>query len=116
MAENESICSNMSHVTVSAFGQNDVPIDEAVDDIFKKIQSSINDLHCQIRQLCMSEDRGDTYEEAYQFQHAIKEHVDESIIVFKELVKVMKQILPKRPKDLPKDFEKNYNPKLAGIE
>lgn len=104
-----SICSNMSEVTVSCFGE-EMPLEEAVDDIFLQLQESINELHVQIRQLCMTEDRGESYQEAYTYQHEIKGHVDEGCKMLKELPKVMKQLLPARPKDLPKTFEKEYTP------
>jgi hypothetical protein len=102
-----SICSSMSNVTVSAFG-DEVPLEEAVDHIFKDIQDHINELHVQIRLLCMCDEHGDTYEEAYEHYHHIVNHIKEGQLMFKELPKVMKQILPLRPKELAKDFEKNY--------
>jgi hypothetical protein len=102
-----SICSAMSAVTISAFGE-EVPLEEAVDDIFAQLQTAINELHVQIRQLCMTEDRGDSYEEAYVFQHEIKGHVADGCDMLKELVKVMKQLLPPRPKELPKTWEKEF--------
>jgi uncharacterized protein YgfB (UPF0149 family) len=106
-----SICSTMSNVTVSAFGE-DVLLEDAVDDIFKQIQTHINELHIQIRQLCMTEDRNDSYEEAYEYYYEIIEHVKEANVIFKELPKVCKQILPPRPKELPKTFEKEFKPNL----
>jgi light-regulated signal transduction histidine kinase (bacteriophytochrome) len=104
-----SICSNMSNMTVSAFGE-EVPLEEAVDDIFAQLQTAINELHVQIRQLCMTESQGDSYEEAYVFQHEIKTHVADGCDMLKELVKVCKQLLPPRPKDLPKTWEKEFTP------
>ena len=106
----DSVCSSMSNVTVSAFGGEEMPLEDAVDQIFKELQRSINELHVQIRNLCMTEERGDTYIEAYEYYHGILSHVDEGQVMFKELKAVMKQILPKRPKGLVKSFEKEYNP------
>ena len=108
MAES-SICSNMSSVTVSAFG-DEMPLEEAVDAIFKDIQDHINELHVQIRLLTMTEDHGESYEDAFEYYYHVVEHIREGNALFKELPKVMKQILPPRPKDLPKDWEKNYTP------
>ena len=111
-----SNCSAMSSVTVSAFGEEDVPLEEAVDTVFKELQTAVNELHVQIRQMCMTEERGDSYEEAYQFQHAIKAHVEEGCNMLKELIKVTKQLLPPRPKGLSKDFEKTYKlPDASGF-
>jgi hypothetical protein len=93
-----SMASNMSERSVSVFGE-EMPLDEAIDQIFKEIQSHINDMHCSIRELCQSEDRNDSYEEAIEFFDSIASHVKEGNTVFKELVKVCKQLLPKKPKD-----------------
>jgi hypothetical protein len=109
-----TICSSMSQVTVSAFGE-DVPLEEAVDHIFKDIQDHINELHVQIRLLCMTEDHGDSYEDAYEYYHHIVDHIKEGQSMFKELPKVMKQILPIRPVGLEKDWEKNYIPKTETL-
>ena len=89
-----SLCSNMSDMTVSCFGE-DVPLEQAVDDIFKQIQEHINEVHVQIRQLCQSEDRNETYDEAFEYHLQLSDHVDEAIVVFRELKKVSSQILPK---------------------
>lgn len=92
-----SMGSNMSERSVSCFGE-DMPLEEAIDEIFKQIQEHINELHVQVRQLCQSEDRADTYDEALEFYTGVASHVKEGNIVFKELVKVCKQLLPKKPK------------------
>ena len=76
-----------------------MPLDEAIDDIFKQIQSHINDMHCSIRELCQSEDRNDSYEEAGEFYDAVASHVKEGNVVFKELVKVCRQLLPPKPRN-----------------
>ena len=105
----ESICSNMTQMTVSAFGE-EMPIEQALDNVFKEIQEHINELHVSIRNLCMTQDRGESYIYAYQYYHDITTHITEGAGLFKELKSVMKQILPKRPKGLIKTFEKDYNP------
>ena len=109
MDNESSVCSNMSQVTVSAFGE-EMELSDAVDKIFHDIQDHINELHVQIRQLCMTEDRNESYEEAYAYYHEICEHIKEGNQIFKELPKVMKQILPARPKELPKGWENEYTP------
>jgi hypothetical protein len=91
------MASNMSERSVSVFGE-EMPLDEAIDQIFKDIQGHINDMHMSIRELCQSEDRNDTYEEALDFFDAVASHVKEGNVVFKELVKVCKQLLPPKPK------------------
>lgn len=92
-----SICSVMSDMTVSAFGE-DMLLEDAVDKIFKDIQDHINQLHCELRNLCMSEERADTYDEAKEYVDAITDHVKEGSKVLKELIPVCKQLLPAKPK------------------
>jgi hypothetical protein len=95
--DNQSICSNQSNVSVSIWGE-EMELEVAVDTIFKQIQDHLNELHGQIRQLCMSEDRNDSYDEALEFYDAIVKHTKEAVLVFKDLPKVMRQILPPKPK------------------
>ena len=104
-----SVASCMSHVTVSCLGE-EMGLTEAVDGIFKDIQEHMNELHSQIRQLTMTEDRNETYEEAFEYYFHICDHIKEGSDLFKELRQVMKQILPPRPKHLPKGWEKDYKP------
>lgn len=104
-----SLCSNMSDMTVSCFGE-DVPLEDAVDSIFKQIQEHINQMHCEIRNLCMAEDRNMDYEECFEYHMAIDEHVKQACTVFKELTKVSKQILPTKPKGFVDPRKRNLQP------
>ena len=100
MSENDtsSIGSDMSQVSVSYNGEDDMPLDEAVDMIFSEIQTHINEIHVQLRMLCQSEDRADTYDEALEYHEALSEHVKDACTVLKDVIKVSKQLLPKKPK------------------
>jgi len=98
--DNFEICSNasgMSEVSVSHNGM-EMLLEDAVDSIFKELQEHINEIHCQLRQLCMSEDRADTYDEAKEFLDEIVDHIKEGNKVMKELIPVCKQLMPPRPK------------------
>ena len=79
----------------------EMELTEAVDAIFNQIQDHINELHVQVRQLSMCENRNESYEEAYAYYYEVGAHVKEGSNVFKELTKVMK-----RPKELPENWEK----------
>jgi hypothetical protein len=68
----------MSEISVSMWGE-EMDLEVAVDKIFKQIQEHLNELHGQIRQLCMSEDRGDDYDEALEYYNAITVHTKEAI-------------------------------------
>lgn len=97
MDDISSICSGMSEVTVSAFGE-EMLLENAVDQIFKEIQEHINQIHCELRNLCMSEDRADTYDEAKEYLDEITTHIKDGCKVLKELIPVCKQLLPPKPK------------------
>ena len=92
-----SLCSNMSNVSINYDG-TEVDLDECVDHIFKELQHHINGTHVQIREMCQHDLRGDSYEEAKVYFDAMAVHIKEGNELFKDLLKVMKQILPKKPK------------------
>jgi hypothetical protein len=95
--EVESVASQMSDFSVSVNGQ-EMKLDEAVDDIFSQIQTAINQIHVDLRNLCQSDDRGDTYDEAMEYHTQITEHVKEGAAMFKSIIAVSKQLLPAKPK------------------
>lgn len=104
--EVESVTSQMSDFSVSVNG-SEMPLDEAVDNIFKQIYEAINQIHADLRQMC--QDRGDTYDEAMIYHNQITEHVKEGCDMFKSIIKVSKQLLP--PK------EKGWkDPKKVGVD
>ena len=59
--------------------------------------------------LCQSEDRADTYDEALEYNEALSEHVKDACNVFKDVIKVSKQLLPKKPKGWVKANENKEN-------
>ena len=100
MSDNDtsSIGSDMSQVSVSYNGEDDMPLDEAVDMIFSEIQTHINEIHVQLRMLCQSEDRADTYDEALEYHEALSEHVKDACTVFKDVIKCLNNYCPRSPK------------------
>lgn len=96
-SDTESLCSNMSNMSVTYDGE-DVDLDECVDNIFKELQHHINEIHVQIREMCQFDLRGETYEETRVYYDSMAEHVKEGSLLFKDLLSVMKQIGPKKPK------------------
>jgi hypothetical protein len=97
-SDSESICSDTSQISVAYNGDDNMPLDDACDMIFKEIQQHINEIHVQLRMLCQSEDRSDTYDEAFEYHDVLTDHVKEACTVFKDVIKVSKQLLPKKPK------------------
>jgi hypothetical protein len=94
-----SICSEASNVSVSYKGDDDMPLNDAVDMIFKDIQTHINDIHVNLRQLVMADDRNEDYDECLEYHEALTEHVRDACMVFKDVIKVSRQLLPKKPKN-----------------
>jgi methyl coenzyme M reductase subunit D len=96
----ESVCSVMSTMSVSVFGE-EVVLETALDDIFIKIQASLNDAHSEIRTMCMDLDREDDFKISYEHHIKVEDYVDDLTKLFKELKSVSKQILgkPEDPED-----------------
>tara|TARA_R110000782_G_scaffold71722_1_gene143758 strand:+ start:1653 stop:2018 length:366 start_codon:yes stop_codon:yes gene_type:complete len=90
----------MSTMSVSVFGE-EVKLEVAIDDIFKKIQTSINNTHYQIREMCMDLDREDDFKVSYEHHVKVGDYVDDLAGLFKELKSVTKQVLGKP--DTPED-------------
>ena len=93
-----SCVSEMSGFSVSHNGNDDMPLEDAIDHIFSNIQEHINQIHVELRNLCMSADRNEDYGECLEYHEALKEHVIEGCNMFKSVVKVSKQLLPTKPK------------------
>ena len=98
-----SLCSNMSSVSVNYDG-NEVDLDEAVDFIFKELQHHINGMHTQIRETCQWDLRGESYEEVKVYFDTMATHIKEGNGLFKDLLKVISQIMPPKPK-IPKTIK-----------
>jgi hypothetical protein len=55
-------------------------------------------MHVQIREMCQWDLRGESYEEVKVYFDAMAAHIKDGNALFKDLLKVLKQILPPRPK------------------
>lgn len=94
-----SLCSNMSSVSINYDGEEH-DLDEAVDYVFKELQEHINGTHVQIREMCQWDLRGESYEEVKVYFDKMADHIKEGSALFKDLLKIMKQIMPPKPKAL----------------
>jgi hypothetical protein len=90
----ESICSTMSTMSVSVFGE-EIILEQALDDIFKQLQTSLNDCHSETREMAMNLDREDDFKIFYEHDRKIQEFVDGLTVLFKELKSVSKQVMGK---------------------
>lgn len=93
-----SMCSTMSGMTVSAFGQEEMDLEEAVNKLFVDLQTFVNGCHSGIRQLAMCDERADTYIEAMTIWKELDDDVVGALVLFKELRSISKQVLGKPPK------------------
>ena len=97
--DTSSICSAMSDVSISYNGE-EMDLDDAVDHIFKELQTHINQTHVEIREICQWYLRGEDYEETKVYFDNMVSHITEGCALFKDLTKVIKQIMPPKPKPL----------------
>lgn len=91
-----SICSTTS--TIVSFRGEEMEVEQALDSLVKDVQSHLNDCQAALRNLAMSDDRGDSYCEAAEIAHDIAEGVGALQKLFKELTTMAKQVLGPCPK------------------
>lgn len=99
-----SIASTSSSM-VSFRGEDEVPIDEALDALFRDLQSNLNNCQCSVRSLAMSEERADTFLEACEYHFQIEDYVNTLMDLFDELKDISKQALGKCPKEYKSEFK-----------
>lgn len=93
-----SINSAMSSMSVSYMGK-EVCFEEAIDDIFKQLQTHLNNTHCEVRQLAMLGDQDDDFKVACEYSDGILDNVDGMTTLFKELRSITLQVRGKCPKE-----------------
>ena len=93
----DSVCSEMSEMSVSYCGE-EITAEAFADQAFKELQEALNNLHCATRNLMMSEERNDSYEERKKIYDEEDATVKEGISVFREIAKTNKQFVGKPPK------------------
>jgi hypothetical protein len=91
----DSVCSNFSMVSV---GGDQMSADQALDEAFKDIQTGWNELHSYSRQLLMADQRDDSYEDFLPLYTTFNELMKESKGLLGDLNKIIKQLMPKKPK------------------
>ena len=102
-----SICSAMSEMSVSISGE-EIPLEKALDDVFKNLQENLNGTHCSFREYCMLLDRDEEFEYLYEQNYELFNHVDEFNNLMKELKSIIKQIAPKPEDDTEKEWVKQF--------
>lgn len=96
--DTESLCSNMSDMSIS-YGGEEMDLDDAIDHIFKELQNHINETHVQIREMCQWDLRGEDYDDVMVYFKEMELHIREGCSLFKDLISVMRQVIkPLKPK------------------
>lgn len=95
-----SVCSNASGISVSVFGQDDVELEEALDSVFKQIQTFVNDTQCAIRCLAAVPEQCGEFMRALEIYTEIENNIDGLAVLFKEAKSVAKQVLGPVPASL----------------
>lgn len=96
--------STVSSMSVSAFGDGEMNLGDALDRLFTELQEHMNGTHCATRSLAMSPDQDDDFKVCVEHEDSIIDSVDDMIELFKELKKIIPQVRGK-PKD---DEEKTW--------
>ena len=95
-----SISSARSSMSVSYCG-SEVALEEALDDVFQKLQQHLNNSHCAVRSMSMLEeqsmDEDEDFKDCVKYNDIIQDDTDGMIALFKDLKSISKQVLGKPP-------------------
>ena len=99
-----SVCSAISDLSVSYYGE-EMGLEEALDDCFKKIQTFVKDCHCSERTLAMLPEQDGDYMVALDQYHSIIESIDGMTDLMKELKSIAKEVLGKPPTEIKEEVK-----------
>ena len=88
----------MSDLSVSYYGE-EVDLEQALDDIFKRIQEFHNSTHCSVRELAMMPEQDDDFLQAYELNCVIDDRIGGIVDLMRELKSICKQVLGPVPKE-----------------
>ena len=91
--------------SVSVFGETDIDLEKATDQVLRELQQTLNNTHCSIRMLTQIDERNDTFIEAVEIYHDILDYTDQFASLMKELKGVCKQVLGPCPADLKQEYK-----------
>lgn len=103
-----STSSTLSNVTVSAFGQDDMPLEQALDKVFNGLQGFLNDCHSATRTLAMVSEQDNDFEVCCKHSDEIEDSTDGMLDLFKELRNCVKQIRGKPITEEEKDWYRKH--------
>lgn len=92
-----SMCSSYSNITLG--NGEEVSFDKAIDDSMVDLQSGINEIHVIARNLLTMDERGEDYEVVKPAFDNLDNLIKEAVACLKDLTKICKQVIPKKPKE-----------------
>ena len=90
-----SVCSTFSMVSING---EECSADVAVDDTMKRLQTSVNNIHCGLREMLQLDERGEDYSIMKEKHDAIDALCREGRELWKDAVALSKQLVPPRPR------------------
>ena len=97
-----SICSNASSMV--SYAGSEMPLDEAIDDIYKELQRSLNDSQVALRSLSMLQEQDNDFKESVELSDQIFDDIVDMMVLFKELKSVCRQVVNKPSTDEEKNW------------
>ena len=97
--------STTSNATTVTYNGTEMPLDQAIDDVFGLIQNNVNYCHSTIRQIGMSQERDEDYLVVGEFNWRLSCYVDELNSLFKDLKKISKSVLGTCPPELKVEYQ-----------
>jgi hypothetical protein len=106
----------LSSITVSAFGEDDMNLETAIDKAFNNIQQDLNYCHCSTRELLMDIERSESFDITLQKRYEIDDYISELSDLMKELQKIIKQIVRPINKDEKEYFKEQQDKRKKAKE
>jgi hypothetical protein len=91
-----STCSTFSQISFR--GDQEVDAEHAVDESIKSIQDGLNNIQVGLRNMLMSDERGDDYDLMKGMFDEIDTLVKEGVVLMKEVRGISKQLMPPKPR------------------
>ena len=95
-----SVSSARSSMLVSYCG-SEMPLEQALDDVFQKLQQHLNNSHCAVRSMSMLEeqsmDENEDFKDCVKYNDIIQDDTSGMIDLFKDLKSISNQVLGKPP-------------------
>jgi len=76
----------------------EVDADQAIQDSCTDLQNGYNYIANISRELLMCDVRNDAFDQAYPFYKMLEGLIKENIVLLKDFLKIMKQLLPSKPR------------------